>query len=188
MTVLFMGHSHAQHVPMVIFGYTDLVLRDFGEREYPSGARENPPPTFLILRTHLLLNSTFAENWRAFVNLRFQSGGHLGSSPNHTDKGEIQLLEAWFEYRHSERLQIRGGQFLAPFGYFNTKKFHSPIFNTVVLPVMYEEEFLRRAAATTIIPPVQNLQLSGEIYLVIGGCDTTSMSETVLPQTRTAWM
>ena len=67
-----------------------------------------------------------------------------------------------FEYRHTEGLRIRGGQFLAPFGYFNTRKFQSPIFNTVVLPAMYEEEFLRRAAAGTIIPPLQNLQILGE--------------------------
>jgi len=109
------------------------------------------------------MNSQLAEDWRAFLNLRFQSGADLGAD-EHEDKGEMQLLDVWFEYRHSQQLRIRGGQFLAPFGYFNTRKFQSPIFNSVVLPVMYEEEFLRRAAAATIIPPLQNLQVLGDVH------------------------
>ena len=161
MAVLFSTHSYGQKPQLSVYGYFDLVARDFSEREFPNGATENPAPTFLLLRTHILLNSKFSEDWGTFVNVRFQSGADLGAG-DHEDKGEIELLETWFEYRYSEGLRIRGGQFLAPFGYFNTRKFQSPIFNTVVLPAMYEEEFLRRAAAGTIIPPLQNLQLLGE--------------------------
>lgn len=117
------GYCHSQEV-LTTYGYSDLVFRDFGKREFPNGATENPPPTFGLLRTHVLMNSQLAEDWRAFLNLRFQSGADLGAD-EHEDKGEMQLLEVWFEYRHSQQLRIRGGQFLAPFGYFNTRKFQS---------------------------------------------------------------
>ncbi|MCH7754281.1 hypothetical protein IH970_04035 [candidate division KSB1 bacterium] len=157
------NHCFGQSKPLSVCGYFDLIGRDFSERTFPNGAKENPPPTFALLRTHILLNSNFMKNWHAFVNIRFQNGGDIGASHNHDNKGHIEILEGWFEYRYRDWLRIRGGQFLAPFGYFNTRKFQSPIFNTVVLPLMYEEEFLNRAAAGTIIPPVQNLQVLGEL-------------------------
>ena len=160
--LLFSSYSYGQKSPISVYGYFDLVGRDFLKREFPNGAEENPPPTFSLLRTHILFNSRFSEDWRSFINIRFQSGGDIGASEDHEDKGEIQILEVWFEYRHRDWLRLKGGQFLAPFGYFNTRKFQSPIFNTVVLPVMYEEEFLRRSSAGTIIPPSQNLQVMGQ--------------------------
>lgn len=159
---LRVGVLYGQELPISVYGYLDLVARDFGKRQYPNGANENPPPTFLLLRTHILLNSNFAERWQAFTNVRFQSGANIGSERFHDNKGQVELLEAWFEYRVNAWLYVRGGQFLAPFGYFNPRKFQSPIFNSVVLPVMYEEEFLRRASAGTIIPPLQNLQIWGK--------------------------
>ena len=162
MGLLFSTGCYGEQPQLSVYGYLDLVARDFSEREFPNGATENQPPTFILLRTHVLLSSNFSESWAAFLNVRFQNGADLGAG-DHDDKGEIELLEARFEYRHSKRLRIRGGQFLAPFGYFNTRKFQSPVFATVVLPVMYEEGFLRRAAAGTIIPPLQNLQLMGEL-------------------------
>lgn len=161
--VLFCSkHLHGQKIPISVFGYFDLIASDFSERVFPNGATENPPPTFILLRTHILFNSNFAQNWRAFINIRFLNGADLGTG-DHGDKGHIEILEGWFEYRYRDWLRIRGGQFLAPFGYFNSRKFQSPIFNTVVLPVMYEEEFLGRASAGTIIPPQQNLQILGEL-------------------------
>lgn len=162
--ILLLFKTSYGQFPITVYGYSDLVARNFFERQFPNGAKENPPPTFLMLRTHVLLNSHFAENWQAFVNIRFQNGARLGSG-DPENKGQIELLEAWFEYRYRHWLSIRGGQFLAPFGYFNVRKFQSPIFNTVVLPVMYEEEFLQRAAAGTIIPPLQTVQISGELSL-----------------------
>ena len=152
-----------QSKPLSVYGYFDLIARDFSEREFPNGAKENPPSTFVLLRTHILLNSSFMENWRAFVNIRFLKGGDIGASHRHDNKGHIEILEGWFEYRYRDWLRVRGGQFLAPFGYFNARKFQSPIFNTVVLPMMYEEEFLTRASAGTIIPPIQNLQVLGKL-------------------------
>ena len=159
---LISPYCYGQEIPLSLYGYFDFVGRDFLEREFPNGAIEDPPPTFTLLRTHILLNSALAENWQAFINIRFQSGADLGAS-GRGNKGQIEILEGWFEYRHRDWLRIRGGEFLAPFGYFNTRKFQSPIFSTVVLPLMYEEEFLRRAAAGTIIPPPQNLQVTGEL-------------------------
>ena len=159
--LLLSTDSYGQKSPISVYGYFDLVGRDFLRREFPNGAKEDPPPSFSLLRTHILFNSRFSEDWRAFINIRFQSGGDIGAGEDHDDKGEIQILEAWFEYHHRDWLRVRGGQFLAPFGYFNSRKFQSPIFNSVVLPVMYEEEFLRRSSAGTIIPPSQNLQVRG---------------------------
>ena len=64
LSILFSVQSYGQRDPISVYGYFDLVGRDFFEREFPNGAKENPPPTFILLRTHILLNSQFARNWR----------------------------------------------------------------------------------------------------------------------------
>ena len=153
-----------QEKPISIYGYLDLIGRDIYERQFPNNATQNPPPTFVLLRTHILLNSHFHENWKAFTVFRFQNGTSLGHE-SINNKGKLDLLEGWFEYRFVKWLRIRGGKFLAPFGYFNTRKYNSPIFNTVVLPLMYEDEFLERSSAGTIIPPTQNLGILGEFFI-----------------------
>ncbi|MCH9030529.1 MAG: hypothetical protein IH819_13210, partial [Bacteroidetes bacterium] len=67
-----------QEKPISIYGYLDLIGRDIYERQFPNGATQNPPPTFVLLRTHIMLNSHFHENWKAFTIFRFQNGTSLG--------------------------------------------------------------------------------------------------------------
>ncbi|GBD88173.1 hypothetical protein BMS3Abin03_02108 [bacterium BMS3Abin03] len=154
----------SQEKPISIYGYLDLAGRDVSKKQFFNGATENPPSTFMLLRTHILLNSHFYKNWKAFAIIRFQNGTFLGNE-SVENKGAFDLLEGWFEYRYDKWLRIRGGKFLAPFGYYNTRKYNSPIFNSILLPLMYEDEFLSQTSAGTIIPPEQNLGILGEFLI-----------------------
>ncbi len=154
----FLTSIHTENLS--VLGYFDLVYKDVLEREYPNGYKEDLPGSFNLLRSHLIINSRISPQWKSYSNLRFMQNASL-SSDNHNDAGRIELLEAWVEYNHSELLNIKAGKFLAPFGYFNERKFQSPVFNSVVLPAMYEEEFYIHKSAGTIIPPSQNFQIFG---------------------------
>ncbi|TDI83010.1 MAG: hypothetical protein E2O79_05725 [Caldithrix sp.] len=141
-----------------IYGYGDLIFRDVFEREFPNTATIDEPKTFSLLRTHFLVSATPINRWRMFVNLRFKNAADLTEGRL---KGEIELFEGWFQYTHSRAFNVRGGRFLSPFGYFNEIHVASPAYNTVVLPLMFEDDFIRTAGGT-IIPPNSNLQVFGD--------------------------
>ena len=71
---LLSTYSYGQKPPIRVFGYFDLVAKDFLNREFPNGSQEDPPPTFSLLRTHILFSSRFSEDWRSLINIRFQNG------------------------------------------------------------------------------------------------------------------
>lgn len=75
--VLFANCCYGQVDQLSVYGYLNLISRDFFEREFPNGATENPPATFSLLRTHILLNSKISTNWTSFLNIRFQNGADL---------------------------------------------------------------------------------------------------------------
>ena len=55
--ILVSNYCYGQELPISVYGYSDIIGRDIFEREFPNGAKEDPPPTFIQLRTHILLSS-----------------------------------------------------------------------------------------------------------------------------------
>lgn len=86
---------------------------------------------------HLLLNAV-KDRLRVNLNLEFDNGGFVrGTDMGGETTGDLGLLEGFGEYAFSESLQVRVGNFLSPFGIYNQIRYITPLFATVVLPMMY---------------------------------------------------
>lgn len=90
-------------------------------------------------KSHLLVNAV-KDKFRININLEFDNSGFAsGSGMGSGDiTGKFGVLETFGEYGFSESLQVRVGNFLTPFGIYNEIRYITPLFATVVLPMMYE--------------------------------------------------
>jgi hypothetical protein len=71
------------------------------------------------------------DRWRAFGEVEWEHGPEVSSSGV---TGDIELERGWLEYRYSDRLQVRAGKFLSPFGIYNLRNTATPTFVMSFLP------------------------------------------------------
>ncbi len=81
-----------------------------------------------------LLFDVERERSRVFINFQSLNAATSGG----VEVGYLNVKEAYGEYMFSDLFKIRAGNFLMPFGIFNEVRYITPLFATVVLPMMYE--------------------------------------------------
>ena len=106
--------------------------------------------------------------YRINVNLQSRNAFASGTQPNGTvqQQGDFELLEAYGEWREKEKLNVRGGTFLAPFGIYNHMRFATALFAPVVLATMYEPpaNYAATGGLDHVVPDSANLMLSGKLH------------------------
>lgn len=113
--------------------------------------------------SHLLFNAV-KDKLRISFNLEFGnsasvSGSDMGGMGSGEIIGEMGILETFGEYGFSEHFQVRVGNFLTPFGIYNQIRYITPLFATVVLPMMYEPP--ANYEGKPLIPDNTNVMLFG---------------------------
>jgi len=124
--VLVSTALHAQQRELSVYGYIDL------EYEYSTTQKIS---TFDIHHFNVLSNYSW-EQFRVFSEIEWEHGAEFD---HHGIQGEINLERAWFEYTHNDRLKLRAGKFLSPFGIYNLIHDATPTFLTTSLPLMYQK-------------------------------------------------
>lgn len=111
--------------------------------------------------TNLLLDAN-KENLHFRANLETLSLFNAGSQEYAlVDKNVVRMLEYYGEYAQSDILKIRTGKFLAPFGIYNDIRFLTPLYSTVVLPVIYELPVNYKQES--FYPPDANFMFHGQL-------------------------
>ncbi len=105
--------------------------------------------------------------YRINVNLQSRNAFSSATRPDGTVKqqGQFELLEAYGEWREKEKLTVRGGTFLAPFGIYNHMRFATALFAPVVLATMYEPpaNYGASGGLDHVVPDSANLMLGGKV-------------------------
>ncbi|MFQ5559655.1 MAG: hypothetical protein ACE5FU_03580, partial [Nitrospinota bacterium] len=116
-------------------------------------------------QNHLnLLFGAEKERTQVVVNLHSH---HVFSGEDSETKGEFEVEEAYGTYRFSDLLTLKSGFFLTPFGIYNSIRYITPLFATVVLPQMYEmpanynSEQLPEPLHANLMPQQSNFMLTG---------------------------
>jgi hypothetical protein len=123
--------------------------------------------TFVLGNVNLYIDAKPTDELRALIEVRFTNLPHgseygLGGLPggyqrtdnlvfdpgdviglNNVRWGGIVLERAWMEYRYSDALQVRGGQFLTPWGIWNVDH-GTPTLISPVLPSMILQQAIPR--------------------------------------------
>jgi hypothetical protein len=124
-----------------LYGFADFsYFHALGRKDSLSRQYIAPYPTFYVGHLNLYLSSTLGENWRSLAEVRFTysptgdedraSTDGTFPSPDTTvtdyaemqrtfSWGGIEIQRAWIEYQPFDFLNIRGGQWLTPYGYWN---------------------------------------------------------------------
>jgi len=104
---------------------------------------------------------------RTVVNINLESrhafSGGVDANGSPAGHGQWSVLEAWGEYQVSDRFQVRGGQFLAPFGIYNHMRYAIALFAPVVLPTIYAPpaNYIASGGIDHLVPDNGNVMLHG---------------------------
>lgn len=111
-----------------------------------------------------------AEKGKARVNINLKSH-HRFFAEDGESKGELELEEVYGVYSFHDLLKLQVGAMLAPFGIYNSVRYITPLFATVVLPQMYEMPGNYKSGSTggstdesvgkSIMPDHANLMIQG---------------------------
>ena len=90
--------------------------------------------------THLLFNAV-KDRLRISLNIEMDNsasvkGGGMDDI-NSEITGKLGILETFGEYTFTESFRVRIGAFLTPFGIYNQIRYITPLFASIVLPMMY---------------------------------------------------
>ena len=89
-------------------GYIDM------EFEYDT---EEKVSTFDSKHFNIVSTYTF-DQFRVFSEIEWEHGTVLEDNPADSE-GEVAVERAWLEYVRSDRLKLRAGKFITPFGIYN---------------------------------------------------------------------
>lgn len=115
----------AAQEPVRILGFFTLELE--GSDKDEKGRRW----TFDQHHFNVITIFDLSDGWRAFGEIEWEHGTAVSGSGI---EGQVALERGWIEYHHSERLQIRAGKFLPPFGIYNLRHDASPTYLMTFLP------------------------------------------------------
>jgi len=150
-----------------INGYLDLQYTYMDRMPMRMGSMIMPMDSVSTLdQDHLnLILQTTRDHTVANINLesRHAFSGGVDASGAPDGHGQWSVLEAWGEYQFSDRFQVRGGQFLAPFGLYNHMRYAIALFAPVVLDTMYAPPANYEASGGIdhLVPDTGNLMLHG---------------------------
>jgi Gram-negative porin len=158
-----------QDTRLSINGYLDLQYTYMDPMPMRMGNAVVPMDAVSTLdQDHLnLILRTTRDHTVANINLEsrhaFSGGVDAGGAP--AGHGQWSVLEAWGEYQFSDRYQVRGGQFLAPFGIYNHMRYAISLFAPVVLDTMYEPppNYEASGGIAHLVPDSANLMLHGVV-------------------------
>jgi hypothetical protein len=158
-------------------GYLDLQYTYMDRMPMGMGMMVMPMDSVSTLdQDHLnLIFQVVHDNVVANVNLQsrraFQAGVESGGTVD--GHGEWEVLEAYGEYQFSDRYKVRGGEFLAPFGFYNHMRFAIALFAPVVLPTLYEPppNYARSGGLDHLVPDAANLMVHGTFENASGEID-----------------
>jgi opacity protein-like surface antigen len=153
-----------EDVKFGINGYLDLKYVYMGEQTMTSGMRMKDMSKFKQEQLNLLFDVQ-KDRFRAHLN--FQSENTYTSENG--GEGVWKVEEAYGEYSFNDRLVVKAGSALTPFGIYNEIRYITSLFAPVVLPFMY------KAPGTYTGGTVINLKSN----LIVGGNwfgDTTEVN------------
>lgn len=141
-----------------INGYMNSIYTYMSKMPMAMGPLMPDSSTF-EMETHLLFNAV-KDRLRVNLNVHWDNGADVSDAGT---TGKFGVMETFGEYAFSESLQVRAGYFLAPYGIYNQISYITPLFATVVLPMMYEppENYM----GEPLVPKNANVMLFGS-YLV----------------------
>ena len=118
----------------------DIDFHGFAEAqsEYDNAADESS----IVLRRLVLVNTITAGKFQTFAQLEAEP-----------DENEIEFDRAWVEYLHSDKIKVRAGRLLTPFGIYNLIHDAPPAYPTISLPLLYEDH-----------SPLGNIDVEDRIY------------------------
>jgi len=156
-----------QGTRLSIYGYLDVQYTYMDRMPMRMGATVMPMDAISTLdQDHLnLIVHTVRDRMVANVNLESRHAFESAVQNDGTVDGHGQwnVLEAWGEYQFSDRYQVRGGRFLAPFGIYNHMRYAIALFAPVVLPTIYETppNYQASGGIDHLVPDDGNVMLHG---------------------------
>ena len=159
-----------------IFGYTNALYTYMSSMAMQSGSMAMKMGDTSTFETdgNLLLQAEFMPI-RAKVNLEYHNPVEI-PGPTGDIQGSFSVLEAYGEYEWGPGLKLRAGHFLAPYGIYNAIRYVTPLFASVVLPMMYDPpmNYLMQGGGA-LVPDKANLMMFGDLpgrwgsyYLYLG--------------------
>ncbi len=115
-----------------INGYMDIQYTYMAKQTMSDGALMKDMSTFEQNQMNLIFDM---EKDRVRTHLNLES--HNAYTSEDGGKGGWEIENAFGQYTFSDMLVVRGGQMLTPFGIFNEVSYITPLFASVVLPMMY---------------------------------------------------
>jgi len=148
-------------------GYLDVQYTYMDRMPMKMGAMVMPMDSVSTLdQDHLnLIFQASRDRVTTNVNLQSRRGyaGSIQSDGTVSGHGQWEVLEAYGEYQFSDRVALRGGQFLTPFGIYNHMRFAIALFAPVVLPTFYEPppNYAASGGLSSLVPDAANLMAHG---------------------------
>lgn len=122
----------------------------------PAPKYEQNSNSFWQQQLNLLMSKNFGTDFTAFVNFKLTN-----SYSSDFNWGSFELHEAWFKYKYSEALNIKGGLMLARVFRLNEIKDRTILFPYIVRPLVYEEALDGVIPLYAFVPEQVNIQLYG---------------------------
>lgn len=151
MALLVFGNSRSEELPLKIFGYFQIELRQDSDSGHASNA-------FLLQQLNLFLQKDLGDDWTSFVNFEI-----LNSYSSFRDWGSFNLEEAWVGNRLSEQFKFKIGLQIPEFNNLNTIKNRTPLLPYIIRPVAYESSFGEFITLDMITPARAYAQIYGSI-------------------------
>lgn len=128
----------AEDIRLGINGYVNGLYTYMSKM--PTAMGDTMPDTSTFETDNHLLFNAAKDRLRVNLNLEYDNGGFVrgGDMGSEEITGDLGILEGFGEYAFSKPIQVRVGNFLSPFGIYNQVRYITPLFATVVLPMMYD--------------------------------------------------
>lgn len=166
----FWNSSFAQFGDLYIYGFSQAIYNDkFINYEIKPQPQLGIPSnivnkfetaSFAQHQTNLFIQKPISEKMTYFMNLEF-----TGTYSTQFQSGNLNLQEAWVNYRFNEHLEAKVGVLLTTFNNLNEISNRLPLFPYLIRPPIYEELFRTLFNHEDYRPQHSFLQLSGAYNL-----------------------
>jgi hypothetical protein len=152
-----------------INGYADLQYTYMGKMPMDNGIQvvDSDDVSTLNQENMNLIFKVEKDHFEANINLHSSSAFHADTDQNGTVKGHgsFGIEEVFGQWQQDDRLAVRGGSFLAPFGIYNQIRFASALFSPVVLATLYQPpaNYTGSGGLPNLMPDRANLMLHGKL-------------------------
>ena len=140
-----------------INGYMDIQYKYVTKQTKSDGTLAKDKSTFQQKQMNLIFDM---EKDRFRTHLNFES--HNAYTSDDGGKGEWELENVFGQYTFSDRLIVKGGEILTPFGLYNETRYITSLYASVLLPLLYAPP--GTYSEESLVPDKANVVISGSIF------------------------